>query len=303
MGDTVSIVIPAHDEEQVLGPLLAGLSTGSAAAEVVVVANGCTDRTADVARRFAGIRVVESPVASKVRALELGDSLVSHFPRFYVDGDVVLGARDVRALAAALDEPGVHAVGPARELVLDGVSPLVRAYYGVWQRLPGVSRELYGRGVVAVDEEGHRRLSGWRDAMSDDLLVAMSFAPGEVRVVETARAVIRPPRHYRDLLRRRVRVMTGNLRLARDPGAPAVRGSGASPRTLAALALRTPRLAPGVAVFVATACLAHLGARRALARGSTVWLRDESSRRLPSSFPSPALTHAPSTAPPTPPEH
>ena len=296
MSSTGAVIIPAHDEEHVLGRLLAVLPASGT--EVVVVANGCTDRTAEVARGFAGVRVVDTPVASKVQALALGDSLTTRFPRFYVDGDVVVTAEDLRELAAALDEPGVHAVGPARELVMDGVSRSVRAYYAVWERLPGVRTELYGRGVIAVDEEGHSRLAGWREAMSDDLLAAMSFMPEEIRVVPTARAVIRPPRRYRDLLRRRVRAMTGNQRLARDLAAPAVRGSGAGLGALLTLARTEPALAPGVALFLATAALARLRARWALARGSTAWLRDESSRA-----PSPTLPRAATAAVPTTPEH
>ncbi|QDB80225.1 glycosyltransferase family 2 protein [Georgenia wutianyii] len=299
MSGTGAIIIPAHDEEHVLGRLLAALPADGAT-EVVVVANGCTDRTADVARGYAGVRVVDTPVPSKVQALALGDSLTSRFPRFYVDGDVVVTTEDLRALAAALDEPGVHAAGPTRELVMEGVSRTVRAYYAVWQRLPGVRAELYGRGVIAVDEEGHSRLAGWREAMSDDLVAAMSFAPHEVRVVPTARVLIQPPRRYGDLLRRRVRAMTGNHRLARDSSAPVVRGSGAGLGTLLALARAEPRLAPGVAVFLGTAAIARLRARWAISRGSTVWLRDESSR-TPS--PPPTLPRATSPAVHVPPEY
>src|SRR5690625_2161472 len=273
--DAGSIVIPAHNEERVIGPLLTAL--GGWDGEVVVVANGCTDGTADLARSM-GVRVVETPVPSKIRALALGDSHVSRFPRFYVDADVVLGADDVPALSGALAEPGVHAAGPERLLVMDGVGRAVRAYYDVWTRLPGVRTELYGRGVIAVDEAGHRRLAHWREAVSDDLAAAMSFAPAELRVLAEAQVLIRPPRRYTDLLRRRIRAATGNAALHRDPRAPRVRGSGASLGELARLVRREPALLPPAAVFLVTALLARLGARWVRVRGSTTWLRDESSR-------------------------
>src|SRR3954470_11754775 len=52
----ISVVVPAHDEEQVITRCLRALTGGTAAeeVEVIVVCNGCSDRTADVARRFGG---------------------------------------------------------------------------------------------------------------------------------------------------------------------------------------------------------------------------------------------------------
>ncbi|PYF99673.1 Glycosyl transferase family 2 [Georgenia satyanarayanai] len=289
------VVVPAHDEAAVIGRLLRALTAGGVDLEVVVVANGCTDATAEVARAFPGVRVLETPVPSKMHALALGDRHVSRFPRFYVDADVVIGTRDLSALGAALSEPGVHAAGPERSLDLAASSWPVRAYYSVWCRLPGVERELYGRGVIAVDEAGHRRIAGWRDTMADDLVAAMSFTPEELRVVPGAHVLIRPPRTYGDLLRRRVRAMTGNRQLAGDPDAPPLRGAGGGVRTVVALVRRDPALLPAVTVFLGTAVLARARARWAVARGSTVWLRDESSRRVdppagPRSTPTPAAS-------------
>lgn len=291
-----SVVVPAHDEAAVIGRLLHALTADGTGLEVVVVANGCTDATAEAARAVPGVHVVETPVASKMHALALGDRHVTRFPRFYVDADVVVGADDLAVLATALREPGVHAVGPGRHLDLAASSWLVRSYYSVWCRLPGVQRELYGRGVIGVDEAGHRRLAGWRDTMADDLVAAMSFAPEELRVVPAAEARIVPPREYGDLLRRRVRAMTGNRQLARDPHAPPLRGAGGGVAILAALARREPGLLPAVAVFLITAALARARARWALARGSTTWLRDESSRRVdPPSSPTTTPASAAST--------
>jgi glycosyltransferase involved in cell wall biosynthesis len=99
-----SIVVPAHNEERVLGRTLSALLADTSPSEfdVVVVANGCTDGTAEVARGFGGVRVVETDVPSKSHALRLGDETAAGFPRVYLDADVVLPAAHVRALCAAL---------------------------------------------------------------------------------------------------------------------------------------------------------------------------------------------------------
>lgn len=313
--------MPAHNEERVIGRLLSALLAEAAPGEldVVVVANGCTDATAEVAAGFAGVRVVETPVPSKSNALRLGDEAASSagtasaavtassadpFPRLYVDADVILDTVGVRALVAALDEPGVLAAGPVRALPMDGVSWPVRWYYDVWQRLPSVRDELFGRGVVALSESGHARLAGWADVMADDLMMTMAFQPAERVVVPTARVEIRPPRTFADLMRRRVRAMTGNARLAAaspsappagSPGAPSAASAGApsgaaltpvaarpAPRTglgeLARMAADEPALAPKVALFAGVAVVSRLRARRAVRSADGTWLRDESSR-------------------------
>ena len=86
-----SIVVPAHDEEAGLAGLLDRLIDDSADFDIVVVANGCSDRTANVARGFGSrVRVIETPVASKRHALRLGDEAATGFPRLYIDADVVI---------------------------------------------------------------------------------------------------------------------------------------------------------------------------------------------------------------------
>lgn len=271
-----SIVVPAHNEERVLGRTLSALLADAAPGEfdVVVVANGCADATAAVARGFAGVRVVETEVASKSNALRLGDDAAAGFPRVYLDADVVLPAAQLRALCAAL-MGGVLAAGPRRLLPMDGVGWPVRWYYDVWERLPQVADELYGRGVIALSERGHGRLGAWDDVMADDLAVATAFGPAERAIVADAVVEIRPPRTYADLLRRRVRAMSGNARLVAGDRPAAAR---AQPRTgwrdLRRLVVADPRLAPKVLLFLGTAVLSRLRARRA----DGTWLRDESSR-------------------------
>ncbi|MFD7631168.1 glycosyltransferase [Streptomyces sp. NPDC059851] len=292
-----SIVIPAHNEGRVIGRLLDALLAGAPEPgrpepDIVVVCNGCTDDTAAVAgARGDRVRVVEIPTPSKHTALRVGDEHARGFPRLYVDADVVLGAAGARALADALTAgPELLAAAPGRDVPLSGCAWPVRAYYRVWQRLPAVREGLFGRGVIAVSEQGHARLAALPPLMADDLAASLAFGPGERRVVEEVRVVVRPPRTWADLIRRKVRASTSSAELERfqvesaagnGPGAgspvPSARtGSG----DLRDLALAHPRLLPGIAVFVVAALAARRGARKAVRTGDfSTWLRDESSRQ------------------------
>ncbi|GIH22370.1 hypothetical protein Aph01nite_06800 [Acrocarpospora phusangensis] len=270
---TVSIVIPAHNEERVLGRLLAGLQAEPGEFDIVVVANGCTDGTERVAESH-GVRVVSTPVPSKREALRLGDEAAAGFPRMYVDADVELGAADVRALAAALDA-GSLAAAPERELPMTGRPWVVRRYYALWSRLPHVRDGLFGRGVIAVSEEGNRRLRELPQVMADDLAASHAFSAAERTVVRHAFARIQPPRTVADLLKRRVRAATGVGEWERN-STVTVR---TSPRDILAIVAREPLLADAAAVFLAVTVLARRRANRAIRSGDyTTWLRDESSR-------------------------
>ncbi len=278
-GRAVSVVIPAHDESAGVGRLLELLTTTSPEGEVeiVVACNGCTDDTADRARAFAGVIVVEIPEASKALALQAGDAVARHAVRAYVDADVAVSRRDLLALVNAL-HGGILAASPQRLLKLDGAALPVRWYYDVWQRLPPVRDGLFGRGIIVFSSAGHERVRALPLVMSDDLAISEAFAPNERKVVSGAMVTIEAPRTVRDLVRRRVRIATGNSQLDQLGMRSAVART--SVADLLRIAYGSPVLIAKVAVFVAVTVTGRLLARRRIRRGDyTTWLRDDSSRR------------------------
>jgi glycosyltransferase involved in cell wall biosynthesis len=210
----VSVVVPAHNEEAVVGQGLDRLLSGAKPGEldVIVVANACTDGTAQVARR-RGVRVLETAIAGKGHALKIGDAACRVFPRLYVDADVELTLGAVRALMTALQTPGALACAPEPDWELDGVSGLARRVHRVHNALIGPHRALAGVGVYGLTEQGHDRVFPLPDVIADDEWVHRSFDPSERRVVTQARSVVRPARTLRAHLRRRVRVRVGNRQL------------------------------------------------------------------------------------------
>jgi glycosyltransferase involved in cell wall biosynthesis len=279
----ISAVVPACNEARVIGRLLDRLVSSARPGEldVIVVANGCTDDTAEIAAGYGPpVRVLAVAAASKPEALAAGDRAARGFPRVYIDADVELGTEDLRALASALQRPGVLAAAPEREYAMAGRPWPIRWYYDVWTRLPEVRRGLFGRGVIAFSEAGHARIAGLQPVLADDLAVSLAIAPEHRAIVPAARAVIHPSRTLADLLRRRVRIAEGIAQLSMMTARPAAGSARTSRSDLMALARSEPWLAPRVALFLAVAVAARLRARRSARRNDfSAWRRDESSRQ------------------------
>lgn len=272
------MVIPAHNEASVLGRGLTTLLRGAEPGEleVIVVANACSDATADVARA-QGVRVIETPIPGKPNALRLGDEAATAFPRLYLDADVDVDIESVRALVDTVSRPGVLATSPVPRYDLTGVRRSARRLHRVHDLLMADRRGLAGAGAYCLDETGHARVAPFPDVISDDGYVHRSLAPGEQVVTTDASSVVRPAATFGAVLRRRVRVRQGNQELDAR-GLPLAEGR----LRLGSLVglLRTRSISP----LDAGCYLAMLGADRLQVRWRKVrgtevsWGRDASSR-------------------------
>jgi glycosyltransferase involved in cell wall biosynthesis len=279
-----SVIVPAHNEAHVIGRLLGRLASSEAAEEleIVVVANGCTDDTAEVAASFEPtIRVLSIPTASKRAALAAGNRAANGFPRVYVDADVELRLEDIRALAETLQRPGILAATTELGHDFTGCPWPIRWYYDIWTRLPEVKRGLFGRGVVALSEAGYRRVAHLPPLLADDLAASLAFSPDERVVAPDAHVIVHPPLTLLNLLRVRIRAALGVAQVKRIEGAPASTAS-TRPIDLLRMIREDPKLSPRVALFLAVAVIARIGAKRAVRRGDySTWLRDDSTRHVP----------------------
>lgn len=272
-----SVVVPAHNEQTVIGSCLAfvgNLHPGEA--EVVVVVNGCRDRTAQVAAGVPGVRVVDLPAPGKPGALNAGDAAVAAFPRVYLDADVVVDAATLRRLVSRLAAPGPAVGAPRVAFDVTGRPLLVRCFYAVWRRLPYVDESMVGTGLYALNAEGRGRFGAFPEQLTaDDLFVQRLFAPSEVRVLDDVAFTVRTPRDLRSLLAVRTRVAFGNAQLARTGRDGGGRSTTSTGRALLRLIGRRPWLAPAALVYVAVTVHSRLRARRSTAG---IWQRDDSSR-------------------------
>jgi glycosyltransferase involved in cell wall biosynthesis len=288
-----SVVVPAHDEEAVIADRLGGLvaSLPPGAVELVVVANGCTDATADVARRIPGSRVVELVEASKTAALNAGDRAATAFPRIYLDADILISGAALTRLAAALTVPRPVVAAPRVSFDSSGSSWAVRRFFAVFERLPYAGRGLVGLGVYGFSEQARRRFGDFPDVVADDLYVQRMFSDDE-RISVGDSFVVVAPKDLRRLVAVRTRVARGNRQLAERAaefglGNPSTAAGTA--RQLAGLVIRRPLLLPSALIYLGVTVAARRRARRTPA--GAAWERDDSSRTaVPAPPAAPATT-------------
>jgi glycosyltransferase involved in cell wall biosynthesis len=274
-----SVVIPAHNEaagiRRCLDALFDGVGRGEL--DVLVVCNGCSDDTAELAASSGHpVRVIELEAASKAAALRAGDAAARAFPRLYLDADIVLRGAAARAVLQRLRDGAPAARPPITYDSHDSSAP-VRSYYRARSRVPALLTALWGAGVYGLSEAGRARFGEFPDLIADDLWVDRQFGPGEIEIVDCEPVVVTVPRCVRDLMLVLRRTYRGNAETSdfdppdrqRETTATTLRQL----RRLTATGIIPPLDAATFAAFAAGARLAVAAPLR-----PRRWERDESSR-------------------------
>jgi acetyltransferase-like isoleucine patch superfamily enzyme len=233
MASGVAVVVPAHNEESVIGRCLTTLLADAAPDDfrVIVVSNGSSDRTAEVASSatagWAGrVDVTELSEPSKIKAVREGIRLAAGSAVIVLDADVEVSTATARALAAGLAVPQAVVASPQVLVVTDGASWLVRHFYRAGTALPYVSTGMVGSGVFGLSRAALVELGELPDVTNDDGWVRRSF-PADRRIELDEEFTVHAARTTRALVARRARILNGNreitARLGRsDEGANSV---------------------------------------------------------------------------------
>lgn len=123
MTPTATIVIPAHDEEQWIAPAIESALAGQTIADVLVVDDGSTDRTAEIARSYERVTVVPCVGQGIVDVNNTGLTAATAEIVIHLDADDRLLPGAVEAFVDAFTDPEVVIAGGST-VVDDGTTAI-----------------------------------------------------------------------------------------------------------------------------------------------------------------------------------
>ena len=210
----IGVVIPARDESATIAPCLRSVEVAAGRlgipVSIVVVADGCLDDTADIARTFAGVEVLElessnvgtARAVGSRRALSLGADWLAN-----TDADSVVPANWLEVQRAFADAGAAVVIGTVRP-DFDDLTELQRAAW-LAGHIPGrPNGHVHGanlgiRASAYVAAGGYHPLPEHEDVELVERLMrhGPSVASDAAEVVTSGRTFGRTPGGYARYLR------------------------------------------------------------------------------------------------------
>lgn len=184
----LSIIIPANNESAWIKDCLNAVlrSKDVADAQIIVVANGCDDDTAEQARTMTGaaiakgwtLDVLDIPTGNKVLALNAGDAAAKGTGLVYLDADVRISDGLLGQIETVL-EKDTACFASGQLGIMPAKSWVTRAYARIYAKVPFITDGVPGAGLFAANKPGRARWDNFPSIISDDTFVRLQFKPSE----------------------------------------------------------------------------------------------------------------------------
>ena len=229
--EPVTVLIAARNEEDAIGDTVRSLAQQDyeGPLRVIVIDNGSSDQTSDVARAAAeeigfAIEVMSETTPGKSYALNLGLANVTSDLVITVDADTLLQRSALRLLVARLmsSPPAVHAVAGA--VLVRNSRSTFWSRLQTWDYFLGIAsvkrmQGLFQNTLVAQGafslyrSDAVREAGGWPDAIGEDIVLTWKMMNNGARVFfePLAVAFTSAPETFKVLARQRSRWARGMI--------------------------------------------------------------------------------------------
>jgi glycosyltransferase involved in cell wall biosynthesis len=211
-----SVIIPAYNEEKIISRCLESLGSGlTRDFQIIVVCNGCTDKTAEVVESsFPNIHLLSLLKGSKSLAIRSAESKKPGFPRIYLDADILLNVEGIKELISiAMGQKAQHLIIPKSHINYNESHHLVKQYYDAWYSTDFVQRLGFGAGTYVLSERARNRFGEWPELIADDGFLRTRFSIDEIDIVEHVCEEVQAPKTLRQLIQIKTRSKLGNKQL------------------------------------------------------------------------------------------
>ncbi|WP_076411022.1 glycosyltransferase [Shewanella sp. UCD-KL12] len=282
-----SIIIPAYNESKVIIPTLESILFDEfiCNSEILVVTNACYDNTVEVVENYkidnrsrletreVVLTIIDTPVASKTNAINLGIEHSSYQARVLLDADILISGKDLHTLHSKMLQNNALVASPKVAFNYQRSNFWVSHYYRVASQ-SNYNRFLRISNVIALSSEAIARLGKLPKIIADDDYIRRQFIQSEKLVVDECQFEFVCPLNVTSLLKALTRVKIGNLQLAKiaylkdQSSVPLINHGDSNKPGLLSLT-----------IFSSIKLIVLLRAKWQLITGNIpVWERDESSR-------------------------
>lgn len=223
-----SIIIPAYNETSVISKTLSKLLEDQRLnnVEIIVVCNACTDSTAEKTNNFKTknadyferqkitLSLIETPLASKTNAINLGIKHTNSDNIILLDADISISGENILCLLDEMQISGALVASPAVKFIYKNSNFFVKAYYRVAEK-SFYNLHLRISNVIAISKEGQLKLNYLPNVIADDEFIRLSFPENERLVVKKCHFQFSCPKNINSLIKTLTRVKIGNMQLAK----------------------------------------------------------------------------------------
>lgn len=208
---TISVIIPARNEEENIGNLLQALLLQSyprTLFEIIVIDDHSVDKTAEIAQQFAGVRVIslknEGINSYKKKAIETGIGIATGELIVTTDADCIPGRGWLMNIAAFQDETNATFIAAPVSFTIDS-SPLQIFQAMDFMMLQGITGAAVFRkhlsmsngANLAYEKKVFYEVNGFKNidhiASGDDMLLMHKIAtayPSRVKYLKSKEAIM-----------------------------------------------------------------------------------------------------------------
>lgn len=221
----VSVIIPVYNEEKNIGRCLEAIRENvypKANFEVIVIDDGSTDGTLDVAKKFSGARIIRQNHKGKVEALNLGLSEAKNDIIITIDADVMIESDFIKNIVRPFSDPKVGAVSGAAKVANE--SNMLSAYQAIeyvynslimdsFSRVFGTSFWFWGA-LASFRKDVIAGVGGFsKSTETEDFDIIMSIKKAGYKTLSIGNAVGRTnvPDDIASLFKQRMRWWKGTL--------------------------------------------------------------------------------------------